>query len=99
MKDFVKQTENELSHLSHIVGAHLKQLNAILKKGHNVHSVKVRVPKALKAPPSFSQQVVSGVKSRLTGIIQPSVNTSKNSGGQTIADLASAISKAMSRDL
>lgn len=95
MNDYTQQTESALSSLSHTVGAHIKQLDNILKKGSTVHAVKKRTPRTLKAP----EGLIGSIESAFTGSRASSFNASKSSSGQVMADLASAISRAMSRDL
>jgi hypothetical protein len=86
----------ELVSLSHAVGKHLKQLDTILGKGANVKPHVTKAPKKPKATDSLSfSGFFSGLESSLTG----TRSSSKASSGQMMADLASAITKSINRDL
>ena len=104
MSDFAKHTKNELAHLNRIVSSHIRQLNVSLRKinvRHFAQSKPLGLPKPGSAFPAnkLFSGLASGFGASVTGVKSSPVNVSRASGGQVLSDIASAISKAIKRDL
>ena len=107
MKDFIKQTENELTSLSHTLAGHVKRLESILGKGVNrklkshqkLHTLKARSPNTLEN--QLIGATVRGAGRFLIGgnSTSGSANALGTSNGQMWSDIASLIQKSISRDL
>jgi len=102
LKVYVNQIDSQLSHLSHLVGAHISALDKTYNKGIHSHPKAVRAPRVLRGTsPLSAGSLLSDALRSIGGSSLRSLsgNTSRSSGGQAMADLASAVSRAMSRDL
>jgi len=98
LKSHIKQINSSLAQLSHTVSSNLHGMDVTLEKGSGVHPIKKRKIRTLHAAAApFSQQTL--LKGIMGGMGSGGGSSSRLSSGQMLADLASAITRTIGRDL
>jgi len=104
LKSYIKSVDATLAHLSHLVGAHINELDKSLSKRSGKHSVKVHMAK-LQTPASTSEKSIFSAITRSISYSASNPSASSNSAfsrmsrRQVLAEIAASITKSISRDL
>ena len=103
LKDNISQMENNLKHL----GNHVAQFGNALNKGSKAHAAKQHVPRVLHGTSPFSaKSLLSDTIGSVGGALGQAASSfggdssgSTLSSGQVMSELASAVTRAMKRNL